>query len=250
MKKILFTFCFSLIANYTIQAQTKKENIKAIYQSEFIISEDLIENLPANYKETVKAEIKNGIYVNFELESNGELSSFKPEIKVNNTQSNDGLIYQQIIASEGNPLYKDYTKNEFYNVKEVGGRTFLIQDKLTDYQWKITREKTTINGYNVTKATGTDENFQDLIVWFSTELPYRDGPYRFANLPGLVVKAEFSTPGFKTIFTLKDLQILDKPINVILPTKGKIVTDKQFMDEMNELNKKYKEINQGVDKSK
>lgn len=250
MKKILFTICITLISNYTIQAQTKNENIKAIYLTEFIISENLVENLPAAYKEAVKAEIKNGVFVNFELESNGKLSSFKPEIKVNNTQSNGGLVYQQIIASEGNPLYKDYTENKFYNVKEVGGKAFLIQDKLTDYQWKITREKASISGYNVTKAIGTDKNLQDLIVWFSTELPYRDGPYRFANLPGLIVKAEFSTPEFKTIFTLKDVQILDKPINVKLPTKGKIITDEQFINEMKELNKKYKNINQGVDTSK
>lgn len=214
------------------------------------MNNDIIEQLPAAYKELAKAEIAKGIFVDFELESNGEISSFKPEIKLNNTQNNDGLIYREIIASEANPLYKDYNKNEFYNVREFGGKTFLIKDQLTDYKWKLTRERSTINGFNVTKANGTDDEFQNLVVWYSNDLPYRDGPYRFANLPGLIVKAEFNTNEFKTIFTLKEIQILDKSINISLPTKGKIVTDQQFSDEVEELTKRYKEMNQGVDTSK
>ena len=49
---------------------------------------------------------------------------------------------------------------------------------------------------------------------------------------------------------LKEIQILDKSINISLPTKGKIVTDQQFSDEVEELTKRYKEMNQGVDTSK
>ena len=218
--------------------------------TEFILNNDIIEQLLSAYKELAKVEIAKGIFVDFELESNGEMSSFKPEIKLNNSQNNDGLIYREIVASEANPLYKDYNKNEFYNVREFGGKTFFIKDQLTDYNWKLTKEKTTINGYNVTKATGTDDEFQNLVVWYSNDLPYRDGPYRFANLPGLIVKAEFNTADFKAIFTLKEIKILDKPISITLPTKGKIVSDKEFIDEIEELNRRYKDVNQGVDTSK
>ena len=248
MKQLIFTlFLFGF--NYSF-AQVQKENIRAIYTTEFILNNDIIEQLPSAYKELAKAEIEKGIFVNFELESNGEMSSFKPEIKLNNSQNNDGFIYRQIVDAEANPLYKDYTKNEFYNVREIGGKTFLIKDQLTNYNWKLTREKATINGFNVTKATGTDDEFLNLVVWYSNELKYKDGPYRFANLPGLIVKAEFNTADFKAIFTLKEIQILDKPVNITLPNKGRIVTDKQFLDEMEELNRRYKDANQSVDRSK
>jgi len=248
MKQLLVTFI--LIGSHYSDAQSSKENIRAIYTTEFILNNDIIDQLPAAYKEMAKTEIAKGIFVDFELESDGEMSSFKPEIKLNNSQNNDGFIYQQIVASEANPLYKDYNKNEFYNVREFGGKTFLIKDQLTNYNWKLTREKSIINGYNVTKATGTDDEFQNLVVWYSNELKYKDGPYRFANLPGLIVKAEFNTSEFKTIFILKEIQILDKPIQISLPTKGKIVSDKQFTEEVDELTKKFKEANQGVDTSK
>ena len=64
------------------------------------------------------------------------------------------------------------------------------------------------------------------------------------------MKAEMITDEFKTIFTMKEIEILDKDVVITLPTKGKIVSDKEFMAEVKALNDKYKEMNQGVDTSK
>ena len=64
------------------------------------------------------------------------------------------------------------------------------------------------------------------------------------------MKAEMITDEFKTIFTMKEIEILDKDVMITLPTKGKIVSDKEFTAEVKALNDKYKEMNQGVDTSK
>ena len=79
-----------------------------------------------------------------------------------------------------------------------------------------------------------------MIAWYTTSLPYRDGPYRYANLPGLIVKAEMSTDEFKAVFTMKEIEILDKDIVITFPTKGKVVTDKEFMAEMKVMNERHK----------
>lgn len=251
MKTKLFTLFIGFLSITTSFAQTKKENIKVTYHTDFILDyEKIKDNIPAEYRASFKSEIDRGISVNFELQSNGKISIFKPEMKVNNAQDQGGVIAQQIMQAESNPIFKDYEKNEFYNVKEIGGKTFLIKDSLHNYNWKITKEKDKINGYPVTKAIGTDEDGAEVVAWYATSLPYKDGPYRFSNLPGLIVKAEFSTPEFKTIFTMKNLTIEEKAIVVNLPTKGKVVSDKEFMDEMKVLNEKYKQANQGVDTSK
>ena len=250
MKKIIFTFCITALATLT-NAQDKKEYIKVIYNTDFIIDYEKIKNdIPAAYQASFKSEIERGISVNFELISNGKMSSFKPEIKIDNNQSNDNSIAQMIIAAEANPQFKDYEKNEFYNQKDFGAKSFLIKDKIYDYKWKITKEKADIAGYKATKAIGTDEEGKEVIAWYANALPYKDGPYRYANLPGLIVKAEMITDEFKTIFTMKEIEILDKDVVITLPTKGKIVSDKEFMAEVKALNDKYKEMNQGVDTSK
>ena len=245
MKKIIFTFCITALATLT-NAQDKKENIKVIYNTDFIIDYEKIKNeIPAAYQASFKSEIERGISVKFELVSNGKMSSFKPEIKVNNNQSNDNSIAQMIIAAEANPQFKDYEKNEFYNQKDFGAKSFLIKDKIYDYKWKITKEKADIAGYKATKAIGTDEQGNEFSAWYSTDIKYKDGPHNFANLPGLILQTEVITPYFKTIFTINHLEILKENLNISLPTKGKIVTFQEMRKELNEANKP---INEGVEK--
>ena len=114
MKKLIFSVCFTTISCIASFAQAKKENIKVIYNTDFILDFDKVKNsIPAAYQASFKSEIDRGISVKFVLESNGKMSSFKPEIKIDNNQSNDNSIAQMIIAAEANPQYKDYEKMNF-----------------------------------------------------------------------------------------------------------------------------------------
>lgn len=53
--------------------------------------------------------------------------------------------------------------------------------------WKISDEKQKIGTYNAQKATA-DFGGRKWIAWFTTEIPFQDGPYKFYGLPGLIVK--------------------------------------------------------------
>ena len=55
--------------------------------------------------------------------------------------------------------------------------------------WKISNEKAKIGAYNAQKAT-TEFAGKKWTAWFSTDLPFQDGPYKFSGLPGLIVKIE------------------------------------------------------------
>ncbi|MFL9833989.1 GLPGLI family protein [Chryseobacterium terrae] len=55
--------------------------------------------------------------------------------------------------------------------------------------WKILDEKQKIGEYNAQKAT-TEYGGRKWIAWFSSDLPFQDGPYKFSGLPGLIVKIE------------------------------------------------------------
>jgi len=58
--------------------------------------------------------------------------------------------------------------------------------------WKILEEKQKIGEYNAQKAT-VNYLGRDWIAWFSTEIPFQDGPYKFSGLPGLIIKIEDTT---------------------------------------------------------
>ncbi|WP_435524511.1 GLPGLI family protein [Chryseobacterium indoltheticum] len=57
------------------------------------------------------------------------------------------------------------------------------------FNWKISDEKQKIGEYNAQKAT-TEYGGRKWIAWFSSDLPFQDGPYKFSGLPGLIVKIE------------------------------------------------------------
>lgn len=57
------------------------------------------------------------------------------------------------------------------------------------FDWKISNEKEKIGAYNAQKATA-EFGGRKWTAWFSTELPFQDGPYKFSGLPGLIVKIE------------------------------------------------------------
>lgn len=66
-------------------------------------------------------------------------------------------------------------------------------------KWNISNEIEDYNGMKVQKATG-ELSGRTWTVWFTQEIPLIDGPYKFKNLPGFVVKAEDSTGDYKFEF--------------------------------------------------
>lgn len=78
MKKLILSVCFTTISCIASFAQAKKENIKVIYNTDFILDFDKIKSsIPAAYQASFKSEIDRGISVKFVLESNGKMSSLR-----------------------------------------------------------------------------------------------------------------------------------------------------------------------------
>ena len=85
-------------------------------------------------------------------------------------------------------IFKNYPKEDVITVIEhtLDG-TFRYEETLKLFSWQLTSDTTTISGFKVQQATC---NFagRDWIAWFSPDIPYNDGPYKFNGLPGLIVK--------------------------------------------------------------
>lgn len=73
------------------------------------------------------------------------------------------------------------------------------EDRTMD--WKILPETAKIGDYKTQKA---ETNFagRTWFAWFTTDIPFQDGPYKFSGLPGLIVKVEDSKGDFS--FDLKE----------------------------------------------
>lgn len=84
--------------------------------------------------------------------------------------------------------YPDFKSNWFTNIEQ----TNMIVEETPAMKWKILPETQKIENYNCQKATA---KFGGRVweAWFSKDLPFTDGPYKFHGLPGLIVKLEDTT---------------------------------------------------------
>lgn len=120
-----------------------------------------------------------------------------------NREQMDGLRTNINYSIEKNK--KD--QKTFY--KDRLGRDQYSYEEDRPLNWKILSETTKIGDYKVQKAE-TDFGGRKWTAWFTTDLPYQDGPYKFNGLPGLVVKAEDST-GDYSFDLMKNYKISNFP---------------------------------------
>jgi len=256
MRKTILTFTLGILtATFSFAQEKKVQNIEATFVTEMKIDYDkMMEQIPQQVRAQVgpmfKAEIDAGIFMNYFFKNNGKMSTYTLEQKVGNAQSQGGMLAQQIASFDNKPTYKDFSANPPMSYKEVDmmGKSFLIKDKVQDYKWKISREKTEIAGYQATKAEGVMMDSIPVTAWFAPAIPVKDGPTGLGGLPGFIVKAEFNMNNTDMIVTLKELNISDKDLKITLPTKGQVVTTEEFMKVVTDMQKKFQEMsNSGVD---
>jgi len=96
-------------------------------------------------------------------------------------------------------IYKNYPNFETYSLSRIGMDQYKIWDK-RPISWKILSEKQKIGNWETQKAT-TEFAGRKWTAWFTEELPFQDGPYKFRGLPGLIVKLEDATQSH--VFELK-----------------------------------------------
>ncbi|WP_294299705.1 GLPGLI family protein [uncultured Chryseobacterium sp.] len=111
-----------------------------------------------------------------------QVKSFSGNISVNRKEK-PGQVSFKVTKS-----YPDFTTYLFRNI--ASDRYKIKEDQKPE--WKILPDKQKIGEYNAQKAT-TNFGGREWIAWFSTDLPFQDGPYKFYGLPGLIVKIEDTT---------------------------------------------------------
>ena len=124
-----------------------------------------------------------------------------------------------------------------YPIKKVTYSDKVLQDNFIyeeapNFQWKILKEKKTIGEYKAQKATAKYGG-KNWIAWFSNDIPFLDGPYKFYGLPGLIVQIEdeednisWTLAGNKTVKNYKEKSLLDGGNNI----KSIMVSKEKFKE--------------------
>lgn len=172
------------------------------------------------------------------------ISNNKSEFYSVNQFKNDSII--EVSISKGFPAPPQSVTNKNIRIlKEIPSNkiNFLTSISSTSYNvsqilnlnWKIENEKKEILNYSVQKAV-TNYGGRKWIAWFSSDIPIQDGPYKFYNLPGLILKIEDSNQNH--IFEIKAIQKTSK--NFIYPQNKNISETNISYLQYEKIYKKYR----------
>lgn len=188
---------FITILNLLVVTFSFSQNIVVKYNERSIISDERLNELP----EEIRIERTRKKNYNLLVDTNNGITYYSNDIETKNTtisyeekNESQNEDYTEIINTKTNVnirntekfYYKDLKNNimlfEFFN----GDQLFHGKDSLQNWDWKITEEEKTIEGYTCTKAVSNWFGYE-FTAWFTEEIPVNAGPEKFDGLPGLIL---------------------------------------------------------------
>ncbi|MGC4129898.1 MAG: GLPGLI family protein [Bergeyella sp.] len=91
---------------------------------------------------------------------------------------------------------RNSNKNTNFEMIDFQAYSYVTEDVI---DWKLSKETQKYQSFNLQKATA---NFggRKWIAWFTKDLPFSEGPYKFTGLPGLVILLEDEKSNYKFSF--------------------------------------------------
>ena len=246
---MLKTFMLSCLISGSMFAQdfSGRATYKTHRKSSFELDSTTIAANPG-IQEQMEAQMRKMFQKTFTLDFTKSESMYKEEQELDapkGPSANSGVMLM-VMGGDGSSdiLYKNISQNRMAHKTELMGKVFLIKDNLEAYDWKLTGEAKNIGNYSCYKAVyeKEEEDIQidmidgevkeekvtrkrTLVAWYTPDVPISNGPSNYGGLPGLILEVN---DGDQTI-VCSEIILNPKEVKEIKePTKGKVVTRKEF----------------------
>ena len=116
------------------------------------------------------------------------VAEYEKEIAATGSMNVTGVVTPRNNALVTYKVFKKYTAFKTSLETRIGADFYKVSEE-RNIEWEILPEKMAIGEFTAQKAIATFGG-RKWTAWFSVELPFQDGPYKFHGLPGLIVKME------------------------------------------------------------
>lgn len=225
--------------------------------------------LSAQQKKQVQERLKNRLEKTYILTFNKEESYFKEDEKLDAMSGATDSWGQNFTPG---PQYKNVKDNLLMQEQEFYGKKFLIKDALQKLDWVMGDETKMIGNYTCFKAVTvipdselnwwsfswdklrnqeknessekTEETdieeipMTQIVAWYSPQIPISQGPLEYWGLPGLILEVDAGETKIlctKIVLNPKEKAAIDEP------SKGKVVTQKEYDEIVEEKTKEMRE---------
>lgn len=253
---------------------------KAYYQSKTSMDMSNFGNnqMSEQQKKMMADRMKSMLEKTFVLSFNRTESIYKEEEKLAAPAAGGTRMGGMMGSFTAGAQYKNVKDQQLIQDQEFFGKQFLIKDSIPKLEWKMENESKQIGQYLCFKATaikkGNDLDFANMrrrntdekkdsekskdstkstnlldeievpkeiliTAWYTPQIPVNQGPGDYWGLPGLILEVNSGN----TIILCSKIEInpTDKT-EIKAPSKGKVVTKKEYDDIVKEKMKEMQEM--------
>lgn len=206
MKKIIILFHLLI---FTLVFSQKKFDV--VYEADYKL------NYRLSNSNSLKKESTFALLIN-------ENSSFFKDL---HRYFSDSLMVEKKLntieeAMKYNTDFRGYigtTSAKLYVTDEIN-YSYYVYEEPNNINWKIKNEFKTVAGYKCQKAE-TVKYGRTWIAWFTTDIPFQYGPYKFNGLPGLITELYDSKDDYHyTLYTFRKRKYTCKSANIATNVKN------------------------------
>ncbi len=118
-------------------------------------------------------------------------------------------------------VFKNYPHGKVTTTNNIFTDFYIYEEDYGFMAWELLEDTKEISGYTVNKAV-TIYGGREWIAWFTKEVPFNDGPYKFHGLPGLILQVYDSEKHYHFDFislTPVETTIIYFPTRTLIPVK-------------------------------
>ncbi|MGO3155932.1 MAG: GLPGLI family protein [Mesonia sp.] len=246
-----------------MQVQAQEIAGIATYKTKTTVDLDAFggQKMTPQMKEQIMERMKSMLEKTYTLSFTKSESLYEEEESLS---SNEGFAAMVGGMFSQGATYTNLTKNIFAQENELMGKKFLIKDTLETVEWKLEKESKMIGQYAVFKATAVKKadddmwkkarerakewrekngeemdsvslkkqekllkDAQNISVWYTPQIPVKQGPNSYHGLPGLILEVNV---GNTIILCSKVVLNPKEEIEIEMPDSGEEVTRKEYAE--------------------
>ncbi|MEY3821341.1 MAG: hypothetical protein RL337_1522 [Bacteroidota bacterium] len=162
----------------------------------------------------LKKQFPKVVADNFTLQFNSK-ESFYYLTKENPDNKYINMLFK---PSETNYVNQKHETGTVTSAATIFENTYLVNDSLVKYEWKITGEVRDIAGFECKKAVTKICDSVVVVAFYTDQIPVQAGPENFNGLPGMILG--IAVPRLGTTIFATSISLQAAP-NYVLPTLSK-----------------------------
>lgn len=216
MKKPLLILSLLLVYAISVAQQANQATIRCHYIEQYIKSGTDPQNMAQD--EFILDLGRNGsaFYSVYEraiqLSRDSLLKKGMPADDIMNAQKDMPRTHQQM------EIFKHYPQKGRYTLYDKVVKLYRYEDELPKLNWEIAQESKEVAQYKCQKAEAECAG-RKWTAWFTTEIPFTDGPWLLTGLPGLILEA-YDSEG---LFHFTCIEIKNAPQVSVDPPKRQYI---------------------------